>query len=35
LTNVEFHELTAVTFGLRKQHFGIQINRANQAKTVD
>jgi hypothetical protein len=36
---VEFHELTAVTFGLSspicKQHFGAQINKANQTKTVD
>jgi hypothetical protein len=39
LTNAEFHELTAVMFGLPspicKQHFGAQIKKANQNKTVD
>jgi hypothetical protein len=39
LTNAEFHELTAATFGIPsticKQDFGAQINKANQNKTVD
>jgi hypothetical protein len=39
LMNPEFHELTAAMFGLSslicKQHFGAQINEANQNKTVD
>jgi hypothetical protein len=39
LTNPEFHELTAAMFGLPsricKQHYGAQINKANQNKTVD
>jgi hypothetical protein len=39
LTNEEFHEWIVATFGLPspiwKQHFGAQINKANQIKTVD
>jgi hypothetical protein len=35
----EFHEVTAVTFDsptpIFKEHFGAQINRADQNKTVD
>jgi hypothetical protein len=39
LTNPKFHEWIASTFGLPslicKQHFGAEINKDNQNKTVD